>query len=577
MAEPTFRPSLEDQMLRLSRSAEEIRASLALAEARLDRTGHHLPQGVLEGLRQMSGTLLVIQSTMESREAERRGLRALAGVGQVINSSLELPVVLAEVIDTMIRLTRAQRVFIMLKGESDVMKTVAARNWERETLDDVEIEFSKTIVDRVLSSGEPILTTNAQSDPRFGGNESIIAYNLTSILCVPLKAKGKLIGVIYADNKVKEALFSERERELLMAFSNQAAIALENARLFESVKQSLAEVTDLKNFMDDVFASMSNGVITLDLDDRITMANRAAERILGRNNSQLVGTRLDTTLPDVHGDLQSHLTGVRQRGQHVKGLEVTTDLPEDHRAVTLTVSMAPLVGSEEGTRGVTVVLDDVTERRRLEAQRRLFERMVSPAVIEQLDPDGLKLGGQVREITTLFADIRGFTAFSESLAPEDLVEILNRYLASAATAVLNHGGTIDKFMGDAVMAWFNAPLAQEDHARRAVEAALQLRDATTRLHHEVTTDLRLSFGIGIHTGEALLGLVGSERRLDYTAIGDSVNTAKRIQESAEHGQILISGSTLKQLGSAVQVRPIEGMSLKGKLDPIAIFEVLGLA
>lgn len=573
MADPTIRPSVEEHMARMSRTAEELRAKLALAEVQLERQGQHLPAGVLESLRQMSGTLLVIQQTIEDRERERRGLSALAQIAQVINSSLELDVVLTEVIDTMVRLTGAQRVFMMLKDDSGEMDTVAARNWERESLDDLEVEFSHTIVDRVLLSGDAILTTNAQSDPRFGGNESIIAYNLTSILCVPLKVKGKLIGVIYADNKIKEAQFSERERQLISAFANQAAVALENARLFESVRRTLNEVTDLKNFMEDVFASVASGVVTADLESKVTLVNRAAERILGQTQDRLLGESLPDALPLLGEPISGELSEARNMDRRHLRIEVTGDLPE-RGEVTLSLSLGPLKTAERGTQGVAIVLEDLTERRRLEAQKRLFERMVSPAVIDQLDPDSLQLGGQVREITTLFADLRGFTSFSETVDPEQLVAILNRYLATAAEAVLAEEGTIDKFMGDAVMAWFNAPVPQADHASRAVRAAAQIRRSVRGLHDGVEDKFRMSFRIGVHTGEALLGLVGSQTRLDYTAIGDSVNTAKRLQENAQLGQILVSSSTLGALSQRPDVRRVDGLVLEGKNKPVEVFELV---
>ena len=126
-----------------------------------------------------------------------------------------------------------------------------------------------------------MLTTNAQEDPRFGGQESIVAYNLRSILCVPLHAKTEIIGVIYADNRIRSGLFNEAERDLLKVFADQAAIAIENARLFASVRHTLDEVSGLKNLMDNVFASIASGVITADDKERVTLCNRAAQRILG--------------------------------------------------------------------------------------------------------------------------------------------------------------------------------------------------------------------------------------------------------------------------------------------------------
>jgi class 3 adenylate cyclase len=176
----------------------------------------------------------------------------------------------------------------------------------------------------------------------------------------------------------------------------------------------------------------------------------------------------------------------------------------------------------------------------------------------------------------LFADIRGFTTYSEKLSPEKLVFTLNRYLAAMADAVLSQEGTIDKFMGDAIMAWFNAPIQQEDHTLRAIKAALALRDAVEELYKILPEEEHLSFGAGIHFGEAVLGLIGTEKRLEYTAISDNVNVAKRIQENSARNQILISKEAYERVMNDVKVLPHMEMSLKGKTHPIDVFEVTGL-
>jgi PAS domain S-box-containing protein len=505
---------------------------------------------------------------------------ALNDVIQAINSSLELDEVLRIVMDNIIRLMGAERGFLMLRNEAGEFEHRIARNWEQESIDKSEFAISRTIIERVVSDGQPVITTNAQEDPRFGGHESIIIYNLRSILCVPLKVKGELTGVIYVDNRIHSGIFSETERDLLATFANHAAVALENARLFDSVRRTLEEVTELKNLMDNVFASIASGVITADINHKISLSNRAAQAILGELNRSFVGNTIEDVLGPAIGtsvadEIFREIETVQTTDQVVVGREFQLHTPS-RGDLSLTVNFSPLKDASSTTQGVAIVVDDLTEKKRLEGQRRLFERMVSPAVIDQLDPDQLQLGGKRAQICALFADIRGFTRFSEESNPEELVSVLNRYLAAAADAVLAQEGTIDKFMGDAIMAWFNAPIPQPDHALRAVRAALGLRAAVQRLTYELPPQHQLHFGAGIHFGEAVLGLVGTEKRLEYTAIGDSVNTAKRIQENSQAGQILISEAAYRFVRDDIKANPVEPILAKGKREPVIVYEIIGL-
>ncbi len=522
----------------------------------------------------ISGVSKQIHHTAQqvSRQQDKlKDLQALADIGQIINSSLELPEVLRIVMDTIVRLTGAERGFLMLRDENDELQMRVARNWEQESIRDADFKISRTVIDRVAEEGQPIVTTNAIEDPRFGGQDSIIAYNLRSILCVPLKVRDVLTGVIYADNRIRTGLFANSDRDLLAAFANQAAVAIENARLFASVRQTLVEVTELKNLMDNVFASIASGVLTTNIQNRITLCNRAAEQILARAADCMLQNELHDCLPELANELSEPIDLVQRFNQTIIGMEINSTLPE-RGPVNLRLNFSPLKDAQ----GVAIVLDDITERKRLEAQRRLFEKMVSPAVIKQLTPDRIQLGGERSTITSLFADIRGFTSFSEKRSPEELVSILNQYLAAAADAVLAEEGTIDKFMGDAIMAWYNAPIPQPDHTLRAVRAALGISEAVRTLHAELPPEAHLDFGVGIHYGEAVLGLVGTEKRLDYTAIGDSVNTAKRIQENSAANQILISASAFHHVKQYIEVRPTKPILVKGKSHPLDVFEITGL-
>ncbi len=561
--------SLEQKIVHLYGVAEQMQAFL------MQTRPASIPKVIYEGVFQLYENLQMLRKSAQSLEAERKRLQSLAQIGSFVNSSVDLDNVLQIVMDTIIMITKAERGFLMLRDPGSLngdLSIRVARNWEKESINPADFAISYSMINRVVASGQPVMTTNAREDPRFNSQKSVVAHNLRSILCVPLKVKDELTGVIYADNRVKAGLFTPREGDLLSAFADQAAVAIENARLFASVRQTLAEVTELKSLTDNVFASMASGVLTTDVEEKIVLCNRAAEEILGQTGQWVIGRKLEEIAPPLAITLKPYLDLVRRTKQPILGLETSPDLPERGRA-DLRLSLSPLKDLQQTNQGFAIVLEDLTEKKHLEAQYRMFERMVSPAVIQQLDPNRLQLGGQRAEITVLFADIRGFTSFCEGMPPEELVAVLNRYLATAANAVLNEGGTIDKFLGDAVMAWFNAPVLQADHTMRAIRSAISIRDHLDSLHRDLKPNERLSFGIGIHVGEAVLGLVGTEKRLDYTAIGDCVNTAKRIQESTSTGQILISQEAYRLVAEQVVAVVVEPVLAKGKRDPVPVYEV----
>jgi len=563
--EPVKPKTINDQVIAVTQQFAKLRNSLDSRQ----------PPELIEGLKSLENSLEGISETLIPFEQRFSHLQALAGIGQVVNSTLELDAVLQIVMDTIVRLMGAERGFLMLRDERGAMVTRIARNWEQESINQNEFAISRTIVERVINGGEAVLTTNAREDPRFGGHESIIAFNLRSILCVPLMVKSELIGVIYTDNRIRTGIFSDSDKDLLTAFANQAAVAIENARLFSSLKRTLEEVTELKNLMDDVFASIVSGVITADVQDQITLCNRAASTILGRASAEIVGLPLGEIMPTFAKDILPHLASVRKNDQPVVGLELSQTLPE-RGYVDWRFNLSPLKDAGQKTQGVAIVLDDMTEQKKLEAQRSLLQRMVSPAILAQIDPNSLQIGGKKVFITVLFADIRSFTAYSEKHSPEELVAVLNRYLAAAADAVLANEGTVDKFLGDAVMAWYNAPLPQPDHTLRAVKTALGIRGAVAALHAELPTEAHLDFGVGIHYGEAVLGWIGTERRLEYTAISDSVNTTKRIQENCAKNQILISREAYDRVKDEIDAKPFIPLSVKGKTQPLEVYEVLGV-
>ncbi len=512
-----------------------------------------------------------LEQRMKELAREQDEWAALYGVCRAVGSSLDLTEVLNEVMDQIIQLTGAERSFLMLvEPESGELEFRAARNMDRETIASSSFEISRSIVNQVATSGQPVVTTNAQMDPRFKAQESVIGYNLRSILCVPLRVRGRVTGVVYADNRALTGLFSDRDRDLLDAFAGQAAVAIENALLFESVANA-------KTLMDNVFASITSGVITTDVQDQITLFNRAAERILNVPSTRVNGARFEAALPELAKELRAVVEQVKRAGRPVVDYEREMSLPEREQ-VNLRTSLSPLKDAGETTQGLAIVMDDLTEQRRLEASYQMFQRYLSPAVIERLpdDPYELKLGGQRQEITSLFADIRGFTDFSRRHDPETLVEVLNQYLAVGAEAVLAEEGTLDKILGDCVVAIFNAPLRQPDHVLRAARAALKLQHGLAQLHERMPPSDHLNYGVGISVGDAVVGNIGTEQQMNYTAIGSSVNLASRLEGIAKPGQILLSEAAHRRLKDKVEARPLPPVHVQGFEEPITAYELLGL-
>lgn len=223
----------------------------------------------------------------------------------------------------------------------------------------------------------------------------------------------------------------------------------------------------------------------------------------------------------------------------------------------------------------------VDERLRRNRMVSAFKKYVAPQVVDELvkqDKFELTLGGENRDIAVMFVDIRGFTSMSEALSPEEVVHILNEYLTLTTSAIFEHGGTLDKFIGDATMGIFNAPFDLDDYVYRSVLTALDIVKGTKELNDRLYERFgkTVSFGIGIHCGPAVVGNVGCGFRMDYTAIGDTVNTASRLEGRAAGGQILISADVYELLKDRIKVNEIGKLRLKGKENEVTVYEVIGL-
>jgi adenylate cyclase len=219
-----------------------------------------------------------------------------------------------------------------------------------------------------------------------------------------------------------------------------------------------------------------------------------------------------------------------------------------------------------------------TELSRRVIERQALERFLSSAIVEKIlaRPDEIHLGGENQTATILFADIRGFTRLSERMQPQQIVELLNEYFSEMTDLIFDNGGTLDKYLGDGIMALFGAPLSKPDDARRSVKTAAEMQRALTALnrHWQARGQEPLQMGLGINTGQVTAGNIGSSKRMDYTVIGDVVNLASRLCANAAGGQILISESTFAEINGCFPARRLETIRVKGKEAPVEIYEIL---
>jgi adenylate cyclase len=214
---------------------------------------------------------------------------------------------------------------------------------------------------------------------------------------------------------------------------------------------------------------------------------------------------------------------------------------------------------------------------REEVARANYSRFLPEYVVKQMleNPESFKLGGVSQTITILFADIRGFTRISEHANPEKIVSLLNRYFSAMTDIIFAHGGTLDKYLGDGLMALFGAPTATPDDASNALNAAVAMQRRLLGINRELRDEgfAEIGVGMGLHTGEVVVGYIGSERRSEYTAIGDTVNTSSRLESNAQGGEILISDATAKAARSRYQLKPREAIMVKNRQQPVMLWEV----
>ncbi len=578
--------------LELGRINQVAQRSLKTLQEHLERSVQVLPAAVPQRAAQRA----LASSFEQERDAlntsiinlERKSseLETLYEIARMLNSTLEFDEVLRLVMDQVIQVVGAERGFlVLLDPVTDDLRFEIARDKEARSIDASAFDFkiSRSTVERVVRTRQLIMTSH-DAQVELKDAESVLMHGIRSIMCAPLVVRDTCIGAVYVDSRIVANLFLPKQGDLLMAFCRQAAIAIDNARLFADLNKALRKVEEDKQYMDNIFASIANGVITTDSAGIVTKFNEAAGFILQINPLAVVGRpyqEVFSTRPQV--GLSDLLQSAFRQHEHgtIVPRSVDCEIPGRGR-VSLSLHASSLRDAQGTHIGMALVVDDQTDlraaRARAEEIQRIFGRFVHPNVVQRLieDPRALHLGGETKEITVLSADVRGFTSLSERLPSSEVMDLLNTYLDIMVKEIWEENGTITGFWGDELMAIFNAPLNQEDHALRALRAAWKMRMAVQAHQQSQHQDYPISFGFGVNTGEAMVGNIGSRERMQsYTAIGDAVNVAARLQKNASDNNILLNRSTYSSVRQLVRVNMLPPLTVKNKSEPLDVFCLQG--
>jgi adenylate cyclase len=499
--------------------------------------------------------------------ANHRRLATLLDVASSVADTLDLPSLVRKIV------ARTPEALHCERASFFVVDDATGELWSMEShgseLSEIRFPMSEGLAGHCASSGEIVNVPDAYQDRRFNRQvDRITGYHTCSVLCVPVtNREGKITGVTQCINK-QEGRFVEEDEQLLRAMSSQISVALDNARLH-------AREVGTRHYLERVQESIASAILTLDEGYRVVVHNRAAARLLpavaresaSRDLRELLGAQNRELLALVESAYAEHEATARE------GLALHRTRDDTS---TINASVVPLEDADGAFTGLVLVMEDITRERQVKSA---FSRYLAPAVIDQLlaNPHRLRLGGEQRDVTVLFTDIEGFTALSENVDPEQLVQLLNDYFEIACQAVFEHGGTIDKIVGDSLHVLFNAPVDQPDHARSAVRCALALDVAAQSLIARRASE-GLSLGrtrVGINTGRCAVGNFGGAARFDYTAHGDAINTAARLEGANKYlgTRICVSSSTVAACAD-IAFRPIARVLVQGRREAIEVFEPL---
>lgn len=556
---------------------------------------------------------LILESSQAFYTAaqKQRAADALMKAAMSLGQSLDLETTLKKVMDEAKLLMNADRstLWLIARDRNDLWTQIVNHDG---TTKELRVPMGIGYVGRGATTGEVLnIPFDLYNHPDANNSKKFDqanGYRTCSLLCMPIFNSNKeLIGVTQLVNKVQrgefpeyapinwpaaperfKASFNANDEEFMKVFNVQAGVVLENAKLFAKVKQE-------QQMQKDILRSLSDGVISTDKHGNIIAANERAYDLLGMGNSdshnlegRSVYELINIETANFSKWFDNSLSNVddKSRKQYYPDQTLRSTDGEQH-SINISINTMSESDEGEGVRGALVVMEDISQEKRLKST---MYRYMTQELAEQLLAGGdAKMGGDRKEVSVLFSDIRSYTTITESLTAEDVVMMLNEYFETMVESVFKYKGTLDKYIGDAIMAVFGSPLPIPNHAWMAVQTAIDMRHRLQEFNIKRIEKLKpqnqkeldmatIKIGIGINSDTVISGNIGSTRRMEFTAIGDGVNLGSRLEgASKQYGtDAIISETTYKLCGDRIWVRELDRIQVKGKNQPVSVYELIGL-
>jgi len=545
-----------------------------------------------------AGVTLNNAQIFDAVKKDQASFNVLLDISKKLSSEVNMPKLIKTIMDSARDLLSAERATLFLVDkEKEQLWSMVADGMAGQK--EIRIPLSAGIAGNVATSNTMLNIPDAYSDSRFNrAMDAKTGFRTRSILCTPINnSAGEVLGVVQMINKQNNTggkdFFGPSDEQLLSAFTAQAAVSIENAQLFErAVEQG--------NFLKSVMDSIKNLVIAFDVNGHMTLCNHSEEGLykyfgLRRENISHEGTNLT-----YHQWLGQHQDLITDIGRTIEeGIATESIVPMEVKSgageFSLNYTICPLrseatTGDQQGSsKGCVVVFDDLSEKKMMKAT---LGRYLSGALVDQVLTSGNDvLGGVRQKVTILFSDIRSFTTISESMDAVDLVNMLNDYFTYEIPPIFDNNGVLDKFIGDAIMAVFGVPFVSknaegvEDGVEDAVHACKCSLEMIRELNNFNNKRIAnhgegcqlLKIGIGLNTNKVVSGNIGSDKRMEYTVIGDGVNLASRLEaQTKTYGvDVLISEFTQKDITEVFITRELDAVAVKGKADGVRVYELVG--